>query len=260
MAEEKQVDHGGNTGLLAKSKQIDLVYEMYRKNSNQEEGDLVGPLQTLESLVSDGDDIVEGSFMTATPQAIEYAVKGYQERNKKARETAVKESGSNIAENYIETLEEVLGKAVGKISSQKGFDELSPGDQAKVMEPQLYMQIAAGLTELNPNDKAIDDYEKLLLKLSKVKEESEKRDATLEYLEQRGLGHMRYAMDPRESSQRAESRLYRLLAKKLIKKDEEGNYHIDRKAFQKLYGTEDNYKKIAFSLEASKSQQYKQAA
>src|SRR3990167_144118 len=150
--------------------------------------------------------------MTATPQAIEFAVNGYQDRNKKSREKAVKESGSYIAESYISQLEEILGKVVEKISSQKGFDELSPEDQAKVMEPQLYIQIAGGLMELDSSEKALDDYEKAL------------------------------------------RRLNRLLAKKLITRDDEGNYSISRDAFIKLYGTEENYKKIAFALKVAEAQ------
>src|SRR3989344_9216037 len=253
MAEEN-IDHEGNTELLARSQNIDLAYREYRRNLSQEEGDLVGPLETLESLVSDGDNITEGSFMTATPQAIEFAFKGHQDRNKKSREKAVKESGSHIAESYISQLEEILGKAVEKISSQKGFDELSPEDQAKVMEPQLYIQIAGGLMELDSSEKALDDYEKALRRLSKVDDEDKKRDATMDYLQARGLSHMSYVVDHREAPQKAAYRLNRLLAKKLITRDDEGNYSISRDAFIKLYGTEENYKKIALALKAAEAQ------
>ena len=252
MAEE--TDHKGNTELLARSQNVDLVYREYRRNLSREEGDLVEPLETLESLVSDGDNITEGSFMTATPQAIEFAVNGYQDRNKKSREKAVKESGSYIAESYISQLEEILGKVVEKISSQKGFNELSPEDQAKVIEPQLYIQIAGGLMELDSSEKALDDYEKALRRLSKVDNEDQKRDATMDYLQARGLSHMKYVVDHREAPQRAVSRLNRLLAKKLITKDDEGNYSISREAFIKLYGTEENYKKIALALKAAEAQ------
>ncbi len=259
MAEE--IDHDGNIELLARSQSVDLTYREYRRNLRQEEGDLVRPLETLESLVSNGDDIAEGAFMTATPQAIEFAVKGYQNQNKKSREKGVKESGAHIAEGYILQLEILLGKAVKKISSQKGFDELPEEDQARVMEPQLYLQIASGLSELDPKEKELDKDEKALRTLSKIDDEDQKRDATQGYLQARGLSHMKYVIDHRDAPQRAASRLYRLLAKKLIERDEEGNYSISRDAFIKLFGTEENYKKIALSLKIAEEQsRYKKAA
>ena len=74
-----------NIGVLARSQSVDTVYDAYRKNLTQEEGSIVGPLRTLENLVTEGDDITEGSFMNATPQAIEFAAKGYQESKKGLR-------------------------------------------------------------------------------------------------------------------------------------------------------------------------------
>jgi len=272
MAEENQIDHGKNIGVLAQLEEVDQTYDTYRKNLNEGEGkdSLTKPLTDLEGLLwGDDKDLhrrMSGMTLDRNPQGIEHLIEDYKQRKAGDIKGAIEGTGDYLTDNYADILESSFGDIVEEVSSRKGFDQFTEEQKADFIKAELYKAFAAALSDLRPSNKSIVEAKMRLEKIEKATDE-EKHAMIVGYLASKGTRSSKIAewMDHDRfyniEKAVASSNYDKAIAKELIKEGVEGHYNIDREAFKKVYGSVGNYKKMAYSLvELAKKQEAEEQA
>lgn len=273
MPEENQ-NYILDLATLAQAQQVDNLYEDYRKRSTgKEEGELNEVLNPLNSMVTGGRPGLEDLLTNAQPQAIEKEVKQYHQRKEKKddektiEQKAIENSGNRIVESYVDILNGVVSNVVQQISSNEQFSRLTDEQKVEVMKPEIYRVLVAYLngSELNPKPKALSEAKKKFEGLEKPDEKSI-YETVDDYL-QDGLQLSSNAInlvDKRkvydEHAKRSKQGYYeRIIASGFVKYDEKENkYSVDKAAFTEAYGSDENYKRMAYNLMQIIQQQQRQ--
>ena len=273
MPEENQ-NYILDLATLAQAQQVDNLYEDYRKRSTgKEEGELNEVLNPLNSMVTGGRPGLEDLLTNAQPQAIEKEVKQYHQRKEKKddektiEQKAIENSGNRIVESYVDILNGVVSNVVQQISSSEQFSRLTDEQKVEVMKPEIYRVLVAYLngSELNPKPKALSEAKKKFEGLEKPDEKSI-YETVDDYL-QDGLQLSSNAInlvDKRkvydEHAKRSKQGYYeRIIASGFVKYDEKENkYSVDKAAFTEAYGSDENYKRMAYNLMQIIQQQQRQ--
>lgn len=246
-----------NLRILAKSQNVNELLRGYKNViSGKKEGTLVEPIRVLTDEITNGDPNLENILMNATPQAVENEIANYHARNRDTVNTALNESKDQIVEDYVSSLDKIIQNIAEQISSQDGFDELSAKQKDAIIRPELCMALAQLLEGLDPRDKEYIRAKQGLEGIDKVSE-TEKYSDVIKYL--RGTGLSSNAINLVNSNafynnairpQKVD--LYtRVLANKLLV-GKNGKYSVSENKFDKVYGSDENYKKIALDLVAQK--------
>ena len=199
--------------------------------------------------------------MNAQPQAIENEASTYHTANRQNLEQAVKQSGNHIAEQYVANLDDGIRRLIEEVSKQKEFSELNEEQRNAALRPLIYVNLVNFLEDFEAKDEEVAKAQKEFFGLNKA-DDREMSDAVREYL-RRDLGLSSNAANLAETGRvyresivpRKKSMLSRFIASKLIT-EEDGNYRIDVEKFKKIYGTSDNYRKLAYNfVETAKAAQ-----
>ena len=251
MAEE--TNHNENLAILNNNNSVENLQDTYAKQVEKNEKGSSKTLGTLESIVTAQDPALQGSFMTATPQAIDYAIAGYQDSQKPEIEKAIDESADYIMDQYITALlNPIIENIVEQVSEDEKLKDLPEEERKKILELSIYQNLAEFLAipEYKVNS---EEVEKLTKELEDLKDanEDKKNNVVKNYLSENGLGYMQYAVNTQnafEGIRGLKNSLYRRALAKDILKDTKDGYVIDKDKFKELYGNEENYKKIATQL------------
>lgn len=259
--ENQEIDHRKNIGILAQDYATDEYLKNYKENSGKKDGDTLLPIRGLTSILTQEDPSLENILLNAQLQAIENEVANYHNQHKEDIEKAVKETGSQLAEQYAAGLDGLIGKLVEEASKDKRLEGLDAKQKDASIRPLIYLTLVQNLEGLKPTDEEIEKAFKELYGLDKA-DEREIYDAVNGYLtEDRELSSNAINIVDRGSVYRdsvvprKKAMLSRFIASKLIK-EEEGKYGVDIEKFKKIYGTADNYRKIAydFAMAAERAQ------
>ena len=248
-----QVDHNRNIALLAQDYGLDKNYEDYRKKLKDGERDLEGSLGPINNVLTRGDQSLENLLRNATPQAIEHEIGNYHERHKEELDRAVNETGDSLAEQYVSGLNNLINRIIEEVSKQEGFKELSEKDRLAKLGPMIYINLVEALKDLEAKKEEVMKAQKEFYGLDKATD-AEAYEAVNSYLtEDMGLSSnainlvergrvYRESVVPRKKAM-----LSRFIVSKLLK-EKDGGYAIDVNKFKEIYGTSENYKKLAYDF------------
>ena len=269
MTEEQEINHGRNIAVLAQDYTVDEELRKYKESYGKEGGDTLSPIRRLTSVLTRGDRSLENLLINAQPQAIENEASNYHTAHKNEVDQAVNETGSQLAESYVAGLDDLVQRVIEEASKQKGFSELSEEQKDAVLRPMIYVHLVESLKDLTAKDEEVAKAQKQFYGLDKA-EGKEVDDAVRGYL-MRDLGLSSNSANLAETGRvyresivpRNKAMLSRFIISRLLKEDD-GDYSIDMEKFKEIYGTTDNYRKIAYDFaraaEAAQRQAQREAA